>query len=98
MLKLRDKVKDHVIFQVGNGKVISAWYDKWCKLAPLTRVILNKAIFDARMSGKDCLADIICEGKWAWPDEWEVKFPEVKSITVLTLNDNKDGVKWVDID
>ncbi|GJV82644.1 RNA-directed DNA polymerase, eukaryota, reverse transcriptase zinc-binding domain protein [Tanacetum coccineum] len=98
MLKLRDKVKDHVIFQVGNGKVISAWYDKWCKLAPLTRVIPNKAIFDARMSGKDCLADIICEGKWAWPDEWEVKFPEVKSITVLTLNDNKDGVKWVDGD
>ncbi|GKE03835.1 hypothetical protein Tco_1395853 [Tanacetum coccineum] len=63
MLQLRDKVKDHVIFQVGNGKAISAWYDKWCKLGPLTRFIPNKAIFDARMSEKDCLPDIISEGK-----------------------------------
>ncbi|GKD09014.1 kinase-like domain, phloem protein 2-like protein, partial [Tanacetum coccineum] len=30
---------------------------------------------------------------WAWLDKWEVKFPEVKSITVPTLNDSKDGVK-----
>ncbi|GJW49095.1 RNA-directed DNA polymerase, eukaryota, reverse transcriptase zinc-binding domain protein [Tanacetum coccineum] len=95
MLELRDKVKDHVIFQDGNGKAISAWYDKWCKLGPLTRFIPNKAIFDARMSEKDCLADIISEGKWAWLDEWEVKYLEVKSITVPTLNDSKDGVKWV---
>nr|GEX40952.1 hypothetical protein [Tanacetum cinerariifolium] len=97
ILDLRDKVKDHVIFQVDNGKAILAWY-KWCKLGPLTGFILNKAIFDARMSEKDCLADIISEGKWAWPDEWEIKFPEVKTITVPTSNDSKDGVKWVDRD
>ncbi|GKA14485.1 RNA-directed DNA polymerase, eukaryota, reverse transcriptase zinc-binding domain protein [Tanacetum coccineum] len=56
----------------------------------------HKAIFDARMSDKECLADIIHEGKWMWPPEWNVTFPQVRSIKIPMLNDRLDGVKWLD--
>ncbi|GKA27785.1 RNA-directed DNA polymerase, eukaryota, reverse transcriptase zinc-binding domain protein [Tanacetum coccineum] len=96
MLDLRNKVSHHAMFQVGNGKSISAWYDKWCSLGPLSSFIPNKAIFDARMSDKDCLADIIHEGKWMWPEEWNVTFPQLRSIKIPMLRDGVDGVKWMD--
>ncbi|GJZ74268.1 RNA-directed DNA polymerase, eukaryota, reverse transcriptase zinc-binding domain protein [Tanacetum coccineum] len=96
MLDLRDKVRHHPMFQVGNGKSISAWFDKWCSLGPLSSFIPNKAIFDARMSDKDCLADIIHEGKWMWPEEWNVTFPQLRSIKIPMLRDGVDGVKWMD--
>ena len=27
---LRGKIRPHVMFQIGDGKIASAWYDKWC--------------------------------------------------------------------
>ncbi|GJX14321.1 hypothetical protein Tco_0206079 [Tanacetum coccineum] len=29
MLKLRDKIRNHVLWKIGNGMSINAWYDNW---------------------------------------------------------------------
>ncbi|GJX66900.1 RNA-directed DNA polymerase, eukaryota, reverse transcriptase zinc-binding domain protein [Tanacetum coccineum] len=41
MLTIRETVKDHVWYNIGNGKNTSVFYDKWCENGPLS-AFLNK--------------------------------------------------------
>ncbi|GJT51140.1 RNA-directed DNA polymerase, eukaryota, reverse transcriptase zinc-binding domain protein [Tanacetum coccineum] len=96
MLEIRDKIKPHVLYKVGNGMTISAWHDKWCAQGPLDIFISNRDLYDARLSNKACLADVISNGKWSWPIEWESEFLDLQQIAVPKLNQSKDAVKWVE--
>ncbi|GJR72760.1 RNA-directed DNA polymerase, eukaryota, reverse transcriptase zinc-binding domain protein [Tanacetum coccineum] len=96
MLKIRDKIKPYVFYEVGNGNSISAWYDKWCDQGPLNRFITNRDIYDARLKNDAKLSDLICNGNWIWPDEWGDDFPELNQLAVPNLNQRDDRVKWVD--
>ncbi|GKC31317.1 hypothetical protein Tco_1038611 [Tanacetum coccineum] len=69
MLYIRDKIKPHVLYIVGNGLTISAWHDKWCAQGPLDRFISKRDLYDAKLSNEDCLADVIRNGKWNCPTE-----------------------------
>ena len=58
ILKLRDKMKIHISYKIGNGKPISAWYDRWCNEGPLSEFITARDIYNARFSNDskvDCL-------------------------------------------
>ncbi|GKE48208.1 hypothetical protein Tco_1479466, partial [Tanacetum coccineum] len=93
MLDLRDKVRYHSIYQVGNGKSISAWYDKWCSLGPLSSFIPKKAIFDARMSIKIPMLNDRLDGvKWLDKNNQVCKF-STKNVW-LTLRDDWPKVDW----
>ncbi|GJY26444.1 RNA-directed DNA polymerase, eukaryota, reverse transcriptase zinc-binding domain protein, partial [Tanacetum coccineum] len=45
---LRDKAKEHIKYIVGNGKNISAWYDKWNEIGPLCQIIDIRDLYNAR--------------------------------------------------
>ncbi|GKB16865.1 RNA-directed DNA polymerase, eukaryota, reverse transcriptase zinc-binding domain protein [Tanacetum coccineum] len=94
MLDIRDKIKPYVLYKVGNGQSISVWHDKWCAQGPLDRFISNRDIYDARLTNEACLADVIRNGNWIWPAEWESDFPELNQIIIPNLTQRNDAVNW----
>ncbi|PWA92367.1 reverse transcriptase zinc-binding domain-containing protein [Artemisia annua] len=96
ILKLREKVRMHIGYKVGNGKTTSAWYDRWCDEGPLSEFINAREMYNARFKS-DCTVDsLIKDGNWCWPMEWLIKFPNMNNIQIPTLiNDVKDKVVWI---
>ncbi|PWA73992.1 reverse transcriptase zinc-binding domain-containing protein [Artemisia annua] len=41
ILRLREKVRNHVYYKIGNGKNVSTWFDKWCEVGPLSEYMLD---------------------------------------------------------
>ncbi|GJU88244.1 putative reverse transcriptase domain, reverse transcriptase zinc-binding domain protein, partial [Tanacetum coccineum] len=96
LLQLRDIVKPFLWKQVGNGLRTSLWYDTWCDQSPLANFLtprdITRNIFHLRM----CVADIITNGAWDWPQAWLLKAPNLGLILVPVLNDTEDCIRWRD--
>nr|GEU89886.1 histidine kinase 3 [Tanacetum cinerariifolium] len=94
MLKIRDEIKDHVWYDIGNGRKTSVWYDKWCTDGPLSNVISRRDIYDARLDVEAKVADLINNGQWNWPDGWKVKYPIFGNLDkTVSLSDKVDKDK-----
>ncbi|GJS20998.1 RNA-directed DNA polymerase, eukaryota, reverse transcriptase zinc-binding domain protein [Tanacetum coccineum] len=61
----------------------------------LKSFIWNQESYNARFNKGACIADMIQDGKWIWPDDWWSKFPILKQIKVPSLNNEKDFVRWL---
>nr|XP_043633309.1 uncharacterized protein LOC122604480 [Erigeron canadensis] len=95
MIEVRDMIKNHVRYVIGNGKHISIWYDKWCEQGPLCEYITRRTIFDARLEDSMKVADMFNEGKWNWPSEWMINFLNIGKIDIPSWQDDKkDKVQW----
>ncbi|GJU20235.1 hypothetical protein Tco_1153577 [Tanacetum coccineum] len=64
LLELRDSMKPHIFYKIGNGNNTSVWFDKWNQHGPLSKFITKKDIYDARFKESDTIADLIDEGIW----------------------------------
>ncbi|GKA36584.1 hypothetical protein Tco_0723149 [Tanacetum coccineum] len=81
--------------QIGNGKNVSVWYDKWDVEGPLCSMINKRAIYNARLSDNNTVADMIRDGVWQWPQKWISLFPRLCSIQCPVLqNDKCDKGVW----
>nr|GEV65596.1 retrotransposable element Tf2 [Tanacetum cinerariifolium] len=67
----------------------------WEEHGPICKFIPDREIYNARFNKGACTADMIQDGKWIWPDDWWSKFPILKQIKVLALNNEKDFVRWL---
>ncbi|GKB91427.1 hypothetical protein Tco_0963699, partial [Tanacetum coccineum] len=77
ILELRNEVKEHMIWKVGNGSQISVWFDKWSDFGVLFSHLSYTALYNARL-GHDCiLNDMIDDNGWKWPVEWYELFPQI---------------------
>ncbi|GJR22156.1 hypothetical protein Tco_0970683 [Tanacetum coccineum] len=47
------------------------WNDNWCTLGNLKKFISNIMLFDARIEENCSIADMIENGIWNWPPEWD---------------------------
>ncbi|GJS94303.1 hypothetical protein Tco_0801271 [Tanacetum coccineum] len=54
MLKIRDAVKNHVWYNIRNGKSIYVFYDEWCSYGPLSEKISRRSIYDERINEDIC--------------------------------------------
>lgn len=96
ILKLREKMRKHVVYKLGNGKSVSAWYDKWSIEGPLCDFISTREIYNARFMNSCTVDKLIQNGNWSWPVKWHIKFPNLNNIQVPTLqNDTMDSAEWV---
>ncbi|GJX63579.1 hypothetical protein Tco_0296479 [Tanacetum coccineum] len=96
LLQLRDVVKPFLWKQVGNGHRTSLWYDTWCDQSPLANFLTPK---DNTRNGFHfcmCVADIITNRAWDWPQAWLLKAPNLGLILVPVLNDTEDCIRWHD--
>ncbi|GJR73274.1 RNA-directed DNA polymerase, eukaryota, reverse transcriptase zinc-binding domain protein [Tanacetum coccineum] len=95
ILSLRDKIRKHIIWKIGNGKSINVWQDNWCSVSPLSDFIGTRDIYDARLSLNCTVNDIINNGEWKWLEEWINDFAEIDQIQVLILDENvEDMAVW----
>ena len=95
ILSLRQNVEDHIMYNVGDGKTISAWYDRWSNQQALAKSISRRVIHLAGFSDQSKLCDIINDNRWKWPDEWSRKYDVISNMSVPRLTQAPDKPIWI---
>nr|XP_043620313.1 uncharacterized protein LOC122592176 [Erigeron canadensis] len=90
MMDLRDKIRGFVRYEVGNGRRISLWYDRWCTVGPLCDQITRRTIFEGKFRDNMTVANMIIDGKWRWPEDWLNKYEFLRDIEFCTNQVWKD--------
>ncbi|XP_022019374.1 uncharacterized protein LOC110944750 [Helianthus annuus] len=95
ILQLRSLVKDHIWSSLGAGTSISAWYDSWCHLGPLSAFLSPRVISNAGFRLDAMVADIFRDNSWAWPSSWRDLFPAINQLDHIRPDQNKqDRLLW----
>ncbi|GKB43609.1 hypothetical protein Tco_0888551 [Tanacetum coccineum] len=89
LLEIRDEIKSSVWYKLGNGRNTSMWFDNWCELGPLFRIISNRSLYFAKFSRDMMVADMVSNGEWKWPSEWKIEHPSVVQIIVPNFDAEK---------
>ncbi|GKA59909.1 RNA-directed DNA polymerase, eukaryota, reverse transcriptase zinc-binding domain protein [Tanacetum coccineum] len=101
LLKLRDKVRDHVLWKIGDGTKVSAWNDRWDSLGHLSDTISSRDIHEARLTMESTLAELVNINNGAervfgtrivWKD-WSYYGAKMEWYPVIWYNMNVDGMK-----
>ncbi|GKB02067.1 RNA-directed DNA polymerase, eukaryota, reverse transcriptase zinc-binding domain protein [Tanacetum coccineum] len=96
MLFIRDKIRNHVWYDIGDGRKASLWYDRWCNEGPLNTVISRREIYYARLDDNAKVADMINNNQWVWPDGWTEKYTILSNLDGdVNLSSKEDKVLWV---
>ncbi|GJV89008.1 RNA-directed DNA polymerase, eukaryota, reverse transcriptase zinc-binding domain protein [Tanacetum coccineum] len=96
MLRLRDKIRKHVLWKIGDGKDINTWYDNWNIHGPLYADITSREIYDAGLSIETTITDLIVVCRDNCPEGWLDEFPVLHQYGFLRiLNNRKDTIVWV---
>ncbi|GJV95654.1 hypothetical protein Tco_1547231 [Tanacetum coccineum] len=53
-------------------------------------IVSNRSLYNARLTRDMMVADMVSNGEWVWPREWENDFPIIKQINLLKLDFRKD--------
>ncbi|GJZ13757.1 hypothetical protein Tco_0548987 [Tanacetum coccineum] len=92
ILQIRELVRPYLWSKIGNGNMILAWFDTWNEIGPISNVVSYRDIHRAGFLLYSKVSDIINQGTWAWPSEWQVKYPILANIDVPTLSTATDGI------
>ncbi|GJT58681.1 RNA-directed DNA polymerase, eukaryota, reverse transcriptase zinc-binding domain protein [Tanacetum coccineum] len=94
LLDIRDKIADRLQYKIGDGTKVSLWYDKWHSSGLLINHVTNRDLYDARIPKMISISDMIDEGVWKWPLEWDSnEFEFMKLRVPLITNGMTDKVK-----
>ncbi|GJR49924.1 hypothetical protein Tco_1400445 [Tanacetum coccineum] len=92
---LREGVRKHMQYKVGNGCNISMWHDRWSLLPTLDTIISKRDVYAAGFSNEDSIVDCVKNSSWAWPDQWCIENPILNQYFVPMLNVNaEDKLIW----
>nr|XP_043633192.1 uncharacterized protein LOC122604364 [Erigeron canadensis] len=67
ILQIRPTIRHLFWHKIGNGKFVSAWFDTWCDLGPLSNLFAFRDIFAAGLNLKSKVSDIVVDGNWVSP-------------------------------
>jgi hypothetical protein len=95
ILQLRPIVRRFIWYNLGNGSKVSAWFDSWCDLSPLSLIVSSRDIHRAGFFPDSKVSDIVRGNGWAWPNQWSVRYHSLNSIAVPhLLNHMDDRLVW----
>ncbi|GKF17371.1 hypothetical protein Tco_0062289 [Tanacetum coccineum] len=60
-------MKEHLWYEIRDGKSISVWYNKWHSVEPLSQVLSKRDVYDARMADDCTMAEAMEQVVWKWP-------------------------------
>ena len=80
LMTIRNEIAKHVWNKIGNGRNVSMWFDNWCEVGPLFKIITSRHLYDARFARDTVVADMISDGYWNWQNEWDQTYPMVRHI------------------
>nr|GFD37870.1 hypothetical protein [Tanacetum cinerariifolium] len=58
ILKLRDKIRKHVLWKIRDGTSVNAWYDNWHIACPLCETVTTREVYEAGMNINTTVADL----------------------------------------
>ncbi|GJU15486.1 putative reverse transcriptase domain, reverse transcriptase zinc-binding domain protein [Tanacetum coccineum] len=74
--------------------LVSAWFDNWCALSPLSSIVSNHDIYTTGFRLDSKVHKIIDHGSWSWLNDWASKCPSLVNITVPYLSNEVDCLTW----
>ncbi|GJY49429.1 RNA-directed DNA polymerase, eukaryota, reverse transcriptase zinc-binding domain protein [Tanacetum coccineum] len=89
MILLKGKLCYHGM-QFAKQQIKGAWSKEFSEF------IETRDVYDARLNNNCTVSEIIQEGRWMWPEEWNNDFERLRQVQVPVLNDeNEDTALWV---
>ena len=96
VIALRDKVRNFVLYKIGNGNKCFFWFDKWHERGPLCRLINYTSLMHNKVDMQIKVSDLVSNGNWVWPSSWNDRFGVICDIQVPKLVENLDDkVSWI---
>ncbi|GJW71500.1 RNA-directed DNA polymerase, eukaryota, reverse transcriptase zinc-binding domain protein [Tanacetum coccineum] len=96
LLELRDRIKDHVLYCISNGKNTSVWFEKWDLKGPINSIIPRREWYKERYSDNETVVDMTNNRVWIWANQWYNSYPELRNIAIPTFYPRKkDKVCWL---
>ncbi|GJU81521.1 hypothetical protein Tco_1283886 [Tanacetum coccineum] len=97
LLQIHKFVKPFFWKKIGNGKSTSLWFDRWNVQCPLINYLTPRDITNEGFTLKTCVADIVSNEGWLWPQSWLLKAPNLATVAVPNLVDTHvDLPRWRD--
>lgn len=85
LLQIQSNIRDISFFEIGNGKMASLWFDKWCEDGPLISIIRRRDIFQEEFK----VADGVNGDNWKWLLIWFEKYEKLLLIQPPKLVDTR---------
>ena len=70
LLQIRNIVRPHIWYKIGNGEKASVWFDTWEARCPLMNHVSYRAISNVGFNRQETVAAMIYDGSWTWPYSW----------------------------
>ncbi|GJZ69163.1 hypothetical protein Tco_0632713 [Tanacetum coccineum] len=98
LLQIQELVKPFFWKKHGNGMSTSLWFDRWNSQCPLIQYITPRDITREGFNMRSCVADVVSNEGWLWPNSWLLKAPNLGLITVPILDEGlNDRPIWRDL-
>ncbi|GJU42685.1 hypothetical protein Tco_1195642 [Tanacetum coccineum] len=95
ILSLRDKIRKQVVCRMGDGSKIFLWHDKWWGPEPLIKYIPMETIRQVGLESNVKVKDMIKNGQWKWPKEWNSTFRHnLLDFVPKLIKGSKDSYLW----
>ncbi|GJY70463.1 gypsy type transposase [Tanacetum coccineum] len=99
LLQIQELVKPFFWSKLGNGMSTSLWYDRWCSQCPLIQYLSPRDITSEGYNLQTCVADLVLNNGWLWPQSWILKAPNLGLVPVPYLDEAQmDLPQWCDLD
>nr|GEY36726.1 hypothetical protein [Tanacetum cinerariifolium] len=89
LLQIREVVKHFFWSDLGNGRSTSIWFDRWNVQCPLIRYLTPREITHEGYNMKTCVADLVSNEGWRWPQAWLLKAPNLTLILLPILEESR---------
>ncbi|GJT04494.1 GRF1-interacting factor 1-like protein [Tanacetum coccineum] len=101
VLQIRPIIQELIWYRIGDGSKVSVWFDHWCPISPLSKIISACDIHKAGFDMSNMIKDLFNNGQWTWPHDWISKYPAFATIVVpnIVYNDVDEGdeITWYDV-
>ncbi|GJR07829.1 hypothetical protein Tco_0790481 [Tanacetum coccineum] len=95
ILQLRPTIREFIWCKIGDGAATYLWYDKWCELGPLSKLITSRDMCRAGLTHNSRVMDIIQDGIWNWPHDLLFKYLILSTCHVPTVANRADLIGLV---
>nr|XP_043622253.1 uncharacterized protein LOC122593835 [Erigeron canadensis] len=70
LLQVQPILHNFIWVKIGDGQTVSAWYDVWCNVGPLSDRITPREIHSAGFTIDSKVSNLVTNGVWQGPSDW----------------------------
>ncbi|XP_071729122.1 uncharacterized mitochondrial protein AtMg00310-like [Rutidosis leptorrhynchoides] len=94
LLNIRNMVRKFFIFNIGDGKCASAWFDNWNPVGLLADFIPIHVICVAGYGLNEKVRDFFNDDGPNWPNDWYNNFPSLHLINMPQFSNSPNQLGW----